>query len=164
MSTGPSPTKPSFFKKVWVSPVIFILIALVVYFGNVELQSYLGRNALQETGLTLHELPEALRIAKEQNKLVLVDMSAIWCPTCRKLDKEIFADERVKMAMAEDYVFARVEYESEAGEAFMARYNVRGFPTLLVLRTNGEKIRQLPLTFEPIEFIENIRRVASSSR
>ena len=85
-------------------------------------------------------------------------MSAIWCPTCRRLDKEVFSDDRVKNVISDQYVFARIEYESEQGKAFMERYDVRGFPTLLVLNADGDKMGRLRLTFEPSEFVKMIDR------
>ena len=62
-----------------------LIVALVccVYLGNTYVQSYLGKQALQATGLTLNSLDEALVEAQQSNKLILADMSAIWCPTCR---------------------------------------------------------------------------------
>jgi thiol:disulfide interchange protein len=34
-------------------------------------------------------------------------MSAIWCPSCRKLDKQVFSDEQVKIQLNQDFVYAR---------------------------------------------------------
>jgi thioredoxin-related protein len=55
-------------------------------------------------------------------------------------------------------VFARIEYESEEGEAFMEKYQVRGFPTVLILDAEGNKLMQLPLTFSPTAFVDMIAR------
>ena len=137
---------------------LLVILALGGYFGNKAVQSYFGQQALDETGLVALTLEEALIKAEKENKLVLADMSAIWCPTCRRLDKEVFSDDRVKNVLDEQYVFARIEYESDDGKAFMARYKVRGFPTLLVLNAKGDKMGQLPLTFMPAEFAKLIDR------
>ncbi len=131
----------------------YIAFALLIYFGNVELQSYLGRRALEQTGLPVLSLDEALAQAKEQNKRVLANMAAIWCTACRKLDREVLSRQRVRDAIVRDYVFARVEYESEEGEAFMEEYQVRGFPTLLILDADGAMVRKLPLSFSPGQFV-----------
>ena len=157
MTEQNSPTeKPNKLYQLAKSWLPFLAILAVVYFGNVELQSYLGRKALQETGLELLSIDEATAKAKQEGKLVLADMSAIWCPSCRKLDSAVFTDEAVKKAIDAKYVFARVEYESEDGEAFMRRHNVRGFPTLLILDHDGNKVRQLALTFDPQQFITQL--------
>lgn len=140
----------------WIKRLRFIIIIAIVYFGNLELQSYLGRQALAQTGLETLEFEDALRKADKQDKFVLVDISAIYCGTCRKLDQEIFSDERVKQALSEQYVFSRIEYGSELGEKMMQKYPVKGFPTLLVLDHKGKLIRKLGLTFEPEMFIAQL--------
>ena len=140
----------------WVSWASFLGVFAVVYFANVEVRSYLGRKALANTGLESISLNEALQKAQAENKLVLADMSAIWCPTCRKLDKEVLSNNGVKLAIDEKYVFSRIEYESAEGEAFMEKYGVRGFPTLLILDAAGNKIRQLALTFDPDQFVSQL--------
>ncbi len=149
------PTKSTM--KTLRSLIGFAVILAVVYFGNVQLQTYLGKQAFDKTGLPEMPLEAALQKAKEQNQLVLADMSAIWCPSCRKLDSEVFADTAVQQEIVSNFIFTRIEYESEEGEAFMKRYNVRGFPTLLLIAPDGSKVRQLPLTYSPKEFIANLR-------
>lgn len=141
-------------KASWLKYLIVAAVVAAAYFINVEVQTRLGEKALAETGLERRSLEEALTTAKAENKLVLADLSAIWCPTCRSLDKKIFADPAVKSKINEKYVFARIEYESDAGEAFMERYDARSFPTLLVLNPSGEKLSELPITTIPEEFIQ----------
>lgn len=139
------------------STIGFVVILAVVYFGNVEFQSYLGKKAFEQTGLPEMPLEVALQKAKDLNQLVLADMSAIWCPSCRKLDAEVLSKPEVQQAIVSKYVFTRIEYESEEGEALMEKYGVRGFPTLLLIAPDGTKVRQLPLTYNPQEFIAHLK-------
>lgn len=132
---------------------IYAVIIAGIYFANVEVQTYLGKKALHATGLEVVELDRALALADREDKLVLADMSAIWCPTCRRLDRTVFSNSRVQDAIAASYVFSRIEYESAEGEAFMEKYNVFGYPTLLVLNPDGSLARRLPLTFDSDAFI-----------
>ena len=134
----------------------FVLLALLVYFGNIEINSYLGREALAESELTRYALDEALDRARDENKLVLADIAAIWCAACRRLDKTVFSDATVLEVIDERFVFARIEYESDEGEAFIERYGVVGYPTLLILDADGNKLRRLPLTFSPQAFVESL--------
>lgn len=149
----PSAEKTGLKRLPWKSWAGIILLLGVAYFANVEVQSYLGRKALNATGMQVYPLGQALSKAAVEKKLVLANMSAIWCPSCRKLDQSVFSDSAVHDAINRDYVFTRIEYESPEGKAFMEEYQVRGFPTLLVLDHTGKKLRQLPLTFNPRGFI-----------
>lgn len=157
--TNPQKTSSNAFFKQLKSWLPYILIPLVVYFGNVELQTYLGKKALEDLNIPKLSLEEALTQAKRENKLVLADMSAIWCPSCRKLDQEVLSNTKVQTAIEQHFVFSRIEYESEAGKAFMAKYDVSAFPTLLILDANGQKVRKLPLTFSPEQFIAYLGQI-----
>ena len=143
---------------------VIILLSVLGYYGNKAAQTYLGQQAIDETGLEMYTLEQALKVANNTNKLVLADMSAIWCPSCRKLDKQVFSDERVKTQLNQDFVYARVEYESPAGKNFMQNYQVTGFPTLLVLNAEGKKLVQLPINYEPIPFLATLAKVVAASR
>ena len=138
-----------------IKRVLAIIVTIyVAYLVVIEVSTYLGEQALEATGLKRYELTVALQLAKEKNRFILADMSAIWCPTCRKLDQKIFSDDLVKKVITDKYIFSRIEYESEQGKAFVKKYGVKGFPTLLILDKNAKKILQLPLTFDPELFVD----------
>ena len=139
-------------------------IALVIYFGNVQVQTWLGKRALADTGLSPVSLVEALPLAQSGQKLVLADVSALWCGSCRKLDREVFADPEVQALLARDFVFARLEYESDEGKAFVAEHGLRGLPSLMVLDAAGRPLRNLGVTYDPVEFRRRLQDAADQSQ
>ena len=149
-------------KKTLQMGVVIILVSILGYYGNQTVQSYLGQQAIDQTGLTPRTLAQALELANSSDKLVLADMSAIWCPSCRKLDQQVFSDEHVKTQLNKDFVYARIEYDSPAGEDFMQHYQVTGFPTLLILNAQGEKLVQLPVSYEPEPFLAALKKVVKA--
>jgi thiol:disulfide interchange protein len=88
------------------------VIALGGYFAHTAWQTQRGEAALEATALEFLPLEKALARARTQGKPVLVDFSAIWCPTCRVLHAEVFTNTEVKQAITADYVLSRVDYES----------------------------------------------------
>jgi len=132
----------------------FIIVILSVYIIFFEVQTYLGEQALEATGLERTEFKEALIQAKEKKQFILADMSAIWCPSCRKLDKQVFSNQAVKKVIEDHYIFTRLEYESKQGKAFMQKYDIKGFPTILILDGDGKKHFVLPPTYDPELFID----------
>ena len=127
-------------------------IAALVYFGNVQLQTWLGHRALKATGLEIHSLEDGFARAARTDRLVLADVSAIWCSSCRTFDSEVLADEAVRSKIESEFVFVRLEYDSDEGKAFRERYDVKGFPRLIVLDAEGELIRRLPTVYDPAVF------------
>jgi thiol:disulfide interchange protein len=144
-------------KRLFLNPIFWIVaLAVCAYFVNVQVQSYLGRQAWAATGLVSLPLDQALAKARAESKMVLVDVSAIWCPSCRLLDKTVFADARVKKVITEKYVFSRLEYESPEGRAFLKAHQLEGFPNLLLLDGNGVVVQHLEITFKPAEFLAQL--------
>lgn len=135
---------------------LYAAIPLAVYFINVEVQSYLGRQAVQATGLNRLSLNEGLAKAASENKLVIVDVSAIWCPNCRRLDKQVFSDEAVGRTIKQKYVFVRLEYDSPEGKAFLEKYQSEGFPNLWLLDANGNIVKKLDAIYDPAAFMRQL--------
>jgi len=131
-------------------------VVLIGYFTMVEVNTYLGKKTLEKTGLEILPLEAAFLKAKEQDKPILADLSAIWCPTCRRLDAQVLSDPAVKERIHDQFIYARIEYESEEGKAFQKRYGVSGFPNLLILNADGSIVRKLAMTFEPEDFLKQL--------
>ena len=132
--------------------LVYALVPLALYFGNVEVQTWRGEQALAATDLHFAPLEQALAQARSSGKPVLADFSAIWCPACLRLHAEVFTDPAVKAAITGGYELSRIDYEAPEAAAFMARYGVTGFPTLLLLDGEGRLLRRLPLSFDPAVF------------
>ena len=139
------------------SLVLLIAIPVAIYFINVEVQSYWGRQAFEKTGLTSLTLEDSIVKAKAENKMILVDVSAEWCGTCRKLDNEVFANEGVRKTINEKFAFSRLEYESKEGTEFLEKQNVGSFPSLWLLDSEGIVKRRLRVTFDPKEFLAQLK-------
>lgn len=141
--------------------VLWIFVAAVVatgsYFAHTAWQTQRGEAALKATALQFLPLEQALALAKSQGKPVLVDFSAIWCPTCRALHAEVFTNATVKQAITSGFVLSRVDYESPEARAFMQRYAVQWFPTLLVLSADGQLVRRVPISFDPATLAATLR-------
>ncbi len=132
------------------------LIATGAYFAHTEWQTQRGEDALKATALEFLPLEQALAQSRVRGKPVLVDFSAIWCPTCRVMHAEVFTNAAVKQAITSGYVLSRVDYESPEAPAFMRRYAVQGFPTLLVLSADGTLMRRVPVVFDAAAFAASL--------
>lgn len=86
--------------------------------------------------------------AIKENKSLLVDFTGSdWCHWCIKLDEEVFAHEAFKKGVAEKFVLVELDFprdKSKVSEAtikqnaeLQKKYNVKGFPTILLMNANG---------------------------
>jgi thiol-disulfide isomerase/thioredoxin len=74
----------------------------------------------------------------------LYNFTADWCPFCRRLERDLFADPDSAVWLAERYVPVRVlDREREDGRnsdevaALKAKFEVKRFPTLIVVSSDG---------------------------
>lgn len=135
----------------------FGALLAVVYFGNVQIQTWMGKRAIEQTDLQFLGIEQGLAQGVRENKPVLVDFSAIWCGNCRVMHQTLFTDKAVQQVLAQDYVLVRVDYDAPEAEAFMTRYNVRYFPSLVVLSGDGTLLRRLPVPNAAAEFVDLLR-------
>ncbi len=140
----------------WWRYLLYGLLPVALYVAHVELQTWRGERALAAATLDFQPLPVALARARSSGKPVLADVSAIWCPACRRLH-EVFADPAVNALIRSGYELSRIDYESPEAPAFMARYQVSGFPSLLLLDGEGRLLRRLTVHFDPAAMAAEFR-------
>lgn len=141
----------------WLKWSLLAVIPVAAYFAHTAWQTRLGEQALAATHLDFRPLDQALAEAKTEGRPVLADFSAIWCPTCRAMHATLFTDPAVKAAISDGYVLSRVDYESAEAPAFMDRYGVRSFPSLLVLDGDGKLLRRVPVSLDPATFLAGLK-------
>ena len=142
-------------KKAAKEIVILAAMFFIIYFGNQQVQTWLGKRAIAAMDFEVISFDAALEQAQRENKPILADFSAVWCPSCRKLDTRILAQDDIRDRILEDYVFVRLEYESD-DRALFQQYNVNSFPTLLVLDQNGNFQRKLSLSYNQDAFASQL--------
>lgn len=82
-------------------------------------------------------LQQALAKAKAEDKLVMMDVGAYWCPPCHKLDEEVFVRPEVGQHLRQGYVALHIDAEKGEGPELVDRYHVQAYPTILVLEAGG---------------------------
>jgi len=56
---------------------------------------------------------DALRIAKEKHKLVLLELVSLNCKFCEKMENEVLSKEKVQESIKKDFVLAQVNVDKE---------------------------------------------------
>lgn len=99
------------------------------------------------------DLSAALKTAKTENKLVLVDFTGSdWCPWCIKLHSEVFEKPEFTTYTKSKFVLVEIDFPrkstqsdevKKANKALAAKYNIEGYPTVLVLDDTGKELKRL---------------------
>ncbi len=79
--------------------------------------------------------PAAFAKAQEEDKPVLLSISAVWCYWCHVMDEETYSDPEVKDLLNEHFITIRVDNDHRPD--INSRYNVGGWPTTAFLTGHG---------------------------
>jgi thiol:disulfide interchange protein len=89
----------------------------------------------------------ALQQARTENKRVLLDFGANWCPWCHLLHQVFTTDDAVRRQLAAGYVVVMVDVNKRKGPARNAAVDEKygnpiklGLPVLVVLDTGGQPL------------------------
>ncbi len=110
---------------------------------------------------------EALRVAEQAGKPVLIDFYADWCAACKELDETTFAHPKVAEAVR-DFVPLRVDSsdpDAAGAEALRRKYGIVGLPTILFVDDGGRVVPGETITefVPPGRLLEGMARVAGSA-
>jgi thioredoxin-related protein len=100
----------------------------------------------------LTSLDQAQKEAQTKNKLLLMDFTGSdWCGWCKKLDKEVLSQSQFKDYARENLVLLEVDFPRaksqnselrKQNQELAQEYRVEGFPTIVVLNGDGQKVWQ----------------------
>jgi len=91
--------------------------------------------------------------AKAGKKLMLLNFTGSdWCGWCMKLDREVFSTPEFQNFASKNLVLVKLDFprrkpQTEAlkkqNEQLAQKYGIQGFPTIIVLNGQGEKVGEL---------------------
>jgi protein disulfide-isomerase len=124
--------------------------------GVVGVLLFLGCNVSmaeeKSAGGWLTDYDAALKKAAAENKYVLLDFSGSdWCGWCIKLDREVFSKPEFLDYAKENLILVMVDFPREkpqtkeqkaANEALSEKYDIEGFPTVLILSPAGKVVER----------------------
>lgn len=90
------------------------------------------------------DIKQAVSLAREQNKHVLLQIGGNWCPWCIRLHGFMKTENQIDSILKADYIRVMVNYSKEnknpdvlASLGYPQRF---GFPVLLILDQNGNRL------------------------
>lgn len=98
-------------------------------------------------------MDQALAEAKKTQKPLFVYWGAVWCPPCNLLKSTVFTD-RVFIESTKRYIRVYLDGDTESAQLWGDKLKATGYPTLMILNSNGEEVVRLSTTMVPQELAD----------
>lgn len=88
-------------------------------------------------------LDEGKSLARQQNRMVMIDTYADWCVACKELDKYTFSDPDV-VKILNKMVLVKLDFtrRTRDNETLRKSLGVIGMPTIIFLNSQGQEIKR----------------------
>ena len=117
---------------------LFIAATILISCSNSKKQNNSSKSNSKGIVFT-HNLDEALKKAKNEDKLVFVDFYTSWCGPCKKLSKDVFTQEKVGKYFNSKFINCKVQCDDKGvGAELQKKYAIKAYPTLMFLNKDGE--------------------------
>ncbi|MDD3985260.1 MAG: thioredoxin domain-containing protein [Methanobacterium sp.] len=93
-----------------------------------------------------------LKEAKKQHKKIFVDVYTDWCGFCKEMDETTFSNPQVKAELKKNYIIIKIN--GDFNKKLSEKYKIEGYPTLIVLNSNGKVIKKYTGYQVPKEFLK----------
>lgn len=128
--------------KLNVLTIVFIIVASCQISSASKTNITTATIEKPKTGINFIEedWQQALKTAKDKNKLIFLDIYATWCGPCKMLKQYTFTDSAVGEFFNKHFVNVSVDGEKGAGPRLAQQYAIQGYPTLIVADTTGKPV------------------------
>ena len=103
-------------------------------------------------------------LAQKEHKLVFIDLYATWCPPCRMMERQVFAQQAVGDFMAQHFVAAKYDVDRPTGRKLMETYGRGAIPLYLVFDTEGTLWGSIEGASSAEVFVETLQSVVDRYR
>ena len=103
---------------------------------------------------------EVFARAKKEDKLVLLDLEAVWCHWCHVMDEKTYADPSVVHLMDKNVVAVKVDQDSRPD--LSNKYEKYGWPAIIVFNADGKELAKRSGFMESEEFKKMIKELAAN--
>jgi len=97
---------------------------------------------------------QAREIAEESGKMVLIEVYASWCASCRLMEETTFRSPQVVEKVAADFIAVRLDVNGLEGKLFVLENKVEVLRALVITDPKGVIIRQVEKALGSAEMID----------
>lgn len=122
--------------------LVYILAALLMSLPAISQESSPASGVVFEHGPFTEVMAKAVK-NKKGPKLIFMDCYTTWCGPCKFMTNTIFPMQSVGDFMNKNFVNVKYDMEKGEGIELAKKYNVKAYPTFLILDLNGNEVNRI---------------------
>lgn len=102
---------------------------------------------------------KALKIAKKEHKIILIKLTREHCHFCKKMDREVFADEDIRTAINKDFTVVELDIGKDALPLGLKKGMT---PTFVFVREDEKIMAKIPGAWVKDDFLEILKEAVKA--
>ncbi len=138
----------------FIAAGIYIVLMLLPVPGRVIPEQQAVTSPATTGSVWRSDLSNALKDARIQKKMVVMDFGAKWCAACRELEHKTFSDPEIE-TLLKDMILVRIDCTKSRDAdvvKIQKKYGVKGLPTVILLGSDGFELARFTSFLPPDEF------------
>ncbi|MEI8133599.1 MAG: thioredoxin family protein [bacterium] len=86
---------------------------------------------------------DALKQAKKEKKIIMVDYYTDWCGWCKRLDRDTYSSNELGKFADDNIVSLKLDAERGEGKELSAKSQISGYPTIIFYNADGKEIHRV---------------------
>jgi thioredoxin 1 len=143
-------------RKILFSGLLMFTVALIFAFLPKPTNNITAIKSNGEKGIQFVEpnWAKAIEQAKKEKKMIFVDAYTTWCGPCRMLKQNTFPDKAAGDFFNKHFINIALDMEKGDGLAFAEKYQIRAYPTLLIMDADLKSTSIAEGYMNPAQLIE----------
>ena len=104
---------------------------------------------------------DALKVANEDNKTIMIKMTAQHCKYCKRMDKNVLSDEEVISTIVKDFVSVEIDVDKEKIPLDLNRTMT---PTFIFVNKDEKIIKKVVGSWNKKDFLDILNLVIKKSK
>ena len=106
---------------------------------------------------------DALKQAKKEKKIIMIDYYTTWCGWCKRLDRDTYSSDEIGKYADDNVISLKLDAEKGEGMTLAKKASITGFPTIVFYNGDGKEIYRV-VGYKPApSFIQEMMKAVDSN-